>query len=79
MGLNHATIKSTLKAIGITIFAISVALKIRQIILYGGTKPIKPPTDEEPTIENVENIEKTEASREPASYDDYDDYDEDDE
>lgn len=46
MAINHSTIKSTLKAIGITIFVISIALKIRQIILYGGTKPVKPPTDE---------------------------------
>ena len=45
MKINHHFLRNLLRTIGIMIFIISVAIKIKQIVLYGGTKNVSNPND----------------------------------
>ena len=45
MKVNHAMVRDILKFIGITIFVISVALKLKEIFIYGGTRTVQAPDD----------------------------------
>jgi hypothetical protein len=47
MTINHGVIRNILKSIGILLFLASVGIKLRQIILYGGTSSIKDPNGDE--------------------------------
>lgn len=87
MKINHNLIRGILKWAGFTIFAISVFIKLKDIIQYGGTKkapvddadaPKNPSYDNEyPAVVGTDEVAEVESSDEeydeaPESYGKYD-------
>jgi len=60
--LNHKAIQTVIRVVGLGIFLVTISIKLRNLVLFGGTKIIR---ESDETIDGEEDAEDTYEEPEP--------------